>query len=66
VLYAALSLTRVRMVAVALACIGAGLDRDTLLLVGWFGPRGLASLVFALLALEQLGAPPTAPSRSSA
>ena len=54
-LYAALSLTLVRMVPVALACIGAGLDRDTVLFVGWFGPRGLASLVFALLALEQLG-----------
>jgi sodium/hydrogen antiporter len=43
------------MVPVALACAGAGLDRDTVLFVGWFGPRGLASLVFALLALEQLG-----------
>jgi NhaP-type Na+/H+ or K+/H+ antiporter len=35
--------------------IGAGLDRTTILFVGWFGPRGLASLVFALLALETLG-----------
>jgi NhaP-type Na+/H+ or K+/H+ antiporter len=66
VLYAALSLTLVRIVPVALACIGAGLDRDTVLFVGWFGPRGLASLVFAPLAFEQLGAPPTGPSRSSA
>jgi NhaP-type Na+/H+ or K+/H+ antiporter len=32
------------------------LDRSTILFVGWFGPRGLASLVFALLALEALGA----------
>lgn len=55
VLYAVLSLTIVRMLPVALACIGAGLDRDTVLFVGWFGPRGLASLVFALLALEELG-----------
>jgi len=55
VLYAVLSLTLVRMVPVALAAIGAGLDRDTVLFVGWFGPRGLASLVFALLALEELG-----------
>ena len=45
----------VRMVPVALASIGAGLDRTTILFVGWFGPRGLASLVFALLALEALG-----------
>ena len=33
----------------------AGLSRRTVLFVGWFGPRGLASLVFALLALEALG-----------
>jgi NhaP-type Na+/H+ or K+/H+ antiporter len=43
------------MVPVALAVLGAGFDRDTVLFVGWFGPRGLASLVFALLALEELG-----------
>jgi NhaP-type Na+/H+ or K+/H+ antiporter len=53
--YAVLSLTVVRMLPVALASIGAGLDRATILFVGWFGPRGLASLVFALLALEALG-----------
>lgn len=55
ILYAVLSLTIVRMVPVALASIGAGLDRYTVLFVGWFGPRGLASLLFALLALEELG-----------
>ena len=55
VLYAVLSLTLIRMVPVALACLGAGLDRGTVLFIGWFGPRGLASLVFALLALEDLG-----------
>jgi NhaP-type Na+/H+ or K+/H+ antiporter len=55
VLYAVLSLTVLRMLPVALASIGAGLDRADVLFVGWFGPRGLASLVFALLALEELG-----------
>jgi NhaP-type Na+/H+ or K+/H+ antiporter len=55
VLYAVLSLTLVRMVPVALASIGSGLDRKTVLFVGWFGPRGLASLVFALIAFEELG-----------
>jgi sodium/hydrogen antiporter len=55
VLYAVLSLTLVRMVPVALVSLGSGLDRNTVLFVGWFGPRGLASLVFALLALEELG-----------
>lgn len=53
--YGVLSLTLVRMLPVALATIGSGLDRTTVLFVGWFGPRGLASLVFALLALEELG-----------
>lgn len=55
VLYAVLSLTVVRMVPVAIATLGSGLDGNTVLFVGWFGPRGLASLVFALLALEELG-----------
>ncbi len=55
VLYAALSLSVVRMLPVALALLGARLDRDTVLFIGWFGPRGLASIVFALLALEELG-----------
>jgi NhaP-type Na+/H+ or K+/H+ antiporter len=54
-LYAVLSLTAVRMVPVALASAGSGLDRNAVLFIGWFGPRGLASLLFALLALEDLG-----------
>jgi NhaP-type Na+/H+ or K+/H+ antiporter len=55
VLYAVLSLTLVRMLPVALATWGTHMNRETVLFVGWFGPRGLASLVFALLALEELG-----------
>jgi sodium/hydrogen antiporter len=55
VLYAVLSLTVVRMAPVSLALLGAGLDRHTVLFIGWFGPRGLASLLFALLAIDQLG-----------
>jgi sodium/hydrogen antiporter len=55
VVYAVLSLTVVRIVPVALALLGAGLDRNAVLFIGWFGPRGLASLLFALLALEDLG-----------
>ena len=53
--YAALSLTVVRVVPVALALVRAGLDRPTVLFLGWFGPGGLASVVFALLAVEELG-----------
>ena len=53
--YAALSLTVVRMLPVALAFIGTGFDRVSILFMGWFGPRGLASVVFVLLGLEALG-----------
>jgi NhaP-type Na+/H+ or K+/H+ antiporter len=55
VLYAVLSLTVIRMAPVAVALVGSGLDRATIALVAWFGPRGLASVVFCLLALEELG-----------
>ena len=53
VVYAVLSLTLVRMIPVAIAMAGRGVRRPTLAFMGWFGPRGLASIVFALLALEQ-------------
>jgi NhaP-type Na+/H+ or K+/H+ antiporter len=52
VLYAALSLTVVRMAPVALAMVGSGAKRQTVAFLGWFGPRGLASIVFALIALD--------------
>jgi NhaP-type Na+/H+ or K+/H+ antiporter len=55
VAYAILSLTVVRMVPMALVLVGAGLDRATVGFLGWFGPRGLASLVFAIEALDELG-----------
>ena len=54
-LYAVLSLTVIRILPVALALLGTRQNRSTVLFVGWFGPRGLASVVFALLAVEQLG-----------
>ena len=49
-----LSLTLIRMLPVAVALLGAGFDRATVAFVGWFGPRGLASVIFALLALDDL------------
>jgi sodium/hydrogen antiporter len=52
--YAVLSLTIVRMLPVALVLVGTGLDRFSVAFIGWFGPRGLASVIFALLALEDL------------
>jgi NhaP-type Na+/H+ or K+/H+ antiporter len=36
------------MAPVALSLVGTGLDRATVAVVGWFGPRGLASVVFAI------------------
>jgi NhaP-type Na+/H+ or K+/H+ antiporter len=54
ILYAVVSLTVVRMVPVAAAMAGAGLRRDTVAFMGWFGPRGLASVVFTLIAVEEL------------
>jgi sodium/hydrogen antiporter len=56
--YALLSLTFIRMVPVAIALLGERYQRLTVLFVGWFGPRGLASVVFliiALVGLEQAG-----------
>ncbi len=52
VLYALLSLTAVRMVPVALAMLGSGARRPTVAFLGWFGPRGLASIVFAVILVE--------------
>ena len=53
VLYAILSLTVVRMLPVAIALIGMRLSKSTVLFMGWFGPRGLASIVLGLVYLEQ-------------
>jgi NhaP-type Na+/H+ or K+/H+ antiporter len=52
--FAVLALTLVRMVPVALALTGSGLDRVTVAFIGWFGPRGLASVVFGLIAVDSL------------
>ena len=56
-LYAALSLTVVRMLPVALALIGTGARRPTLGFVGWFGPRGLATIVFAVILIDESSLP---------
>lgn len=52
-LYALLSLTFVRMVPVFLVLTGMNLDSDEKLFIGWFGPRGLASIVFAVIVLNE-------------
>ena len=56
VLFAVLSLTVLRMLPVAIASIGTHENADSVALVGWLGPRGLASIVFAIIAVEQLPA----------
>ena len=52
-LYAVLSLTVVRMVPVAIAMLGSRARRPTVGFLGWFGPRGLASIVFAVIVIEE-------------
>ena len=54
VVYALLSLTVIRMVPVAIALMGEGFRPLTTGFIGWFGPRGLASVVFTLIAVEEL------------
>lgn len=53
VLYSVLSLTVVRMLPVFLVLGGLGLRADERLFIGWFGPRGLASIVFAVIVLNE-------------
>jgi sodium/hydrogen antiporter len=52
--YALLSLTVFRMVPVGIVMLRSGFRWPTISFVGWFGPRGLATVVFALIALESL------------
>ncbi|NNG04964.1 MAG: sodium:proton antiporter [Inquilinus sp.] len=57
VAYAVLSLTLIRMIPAALSLIGTGVRFPTVWFLGWFGPRGLASILFALLIVERSGIP---------
>jgi sodium/hydrogen antiporter len=52
-LYAVLSLTVIRMLPVAVSMIGSGARRPTVGFLGWFGPRGLASIVFAVIVVQE-------------
>jgi len=51
--YALLSLTLIRMLPVALSLLGTGLRVPSVAFLGWFGPRGLASILFALVVVEE-------------
>jgi sodium/hydrogen antiporter len=56
-LYAVLSLTLVRMLPVAISMIRTGARAPTVGFLGWFGPRGLASIVFAVIVVEEAHLP---------
>jgi NhaP-type Na+/H+ or K+/H+ antiporter len=56
-LYAGLSLTLVRMLPVAVAMVRTGARMPTVGFLGWFGPRGLASIVFAVIVVEEAHLP---------
>jgi NhaP-type Na+/H+ or K+/H+ antiporter len=51
--YVVLSLTLVRMIPVGLSMIGSGLRGESVLFMGWFGPRGLASILFGLVIIGE-------------
>ena len=51
--YALLSLTLIRMLPVFVSLLGLGLNASTILFIGWFGPRGLASIVFIVIVLNE-------------
>ena len=53
VIYAVLSLTVIRMIPIGLSLTGSGVQLPTKLFLGWFGPRGLASILFVLLILDE-------------
>ena len=54
-IYALLSLTLLRMIPVAIGFGRFKLDLPTRLFIGWFGPRGIASILYILVAVHQLG-----------
>ena len=53
--YAIASLTAIRIVSVVLSLLGQKLCWETLLFLGWFGPRGVATVLYGLLVLEESG-----------
>jgi sodium/hydrogen antiporter len=55
--YGVLSLTAVRMLPVAVAFLGTHARSPTVAFAGWFGPRGLASIVFTVIVLEESNLP---------
>jgi len=54
-IYGLASLTVLRMVPVAISLLGAKLDWQTIAFIGWFGPRGIASVLYLLMAIAAIG-----------
>lgn len=54
-IYAALSLTLIRIIPVFICLVGSGLSNYTKFFIAWFGPRGIASILYLLIAIEQIG-----------
>jgi NhaP-type Na+/H+ or K+/H+ antiporter len=57
IIYAVLSLTVIRMLPVAVSMLGSGAAPQTMAFAGWFGPRGLATIVFMLTVVEEASLP---------
>jgi NhaP-type Na+/H+ or K+/H+ antiporter len=55
--YAILSLTVIRMLPVAVSLMGTRLTRFSIAFIGWFGPRGIASVLYLLIVVNELGLP---------
>ncbi len=53
-LYSVLSLTLLRMLPVAICLLGSKIDFVTVLFIGWFGPRGIASILYVLIVLKEV------------
>ncbi|QBG34459.1 cation:proton antiporter [Litorilituus sediminis] len=53
--YALLSLTVIRIIPVFICLIGSGLNNYSKLFIAWFGPRGIASILYLLIAIDQIG-----------
>jgi len=55
IIYAVMSLTIIRMLPVAISLLGTGLSWGTIGFIGWFGPRGIASVLYLLMVVIELG-----------
>jgi NhaP-type Na+/H+ or K+/H+ antiporter len=54
-IYAILSLTVIRVLPVMLSLMGTGLDNYSKVFIGWFGPRGIASVLYLLIVVGDMG-----------